>query len=100
MNDFHRTSISQHLTLSNQTFTHSMIGLAGILAPHGYHGVIARKAALTLLSQMVSLESAIRAYNSGFQLVAVMFACCLPLVFLLKSPRRAEADAKPVNSLV
>jgi len=93
MTDFHRAMILQRLTVTNQTFTHDVYGIAGLLMAHGYHGPAARNAALSLISQMVAQQAAIKGFNCAFQLVAIMFVCCLPLVLLLKAPK-AGLDAR------
>jgi DHA2 family multidrug resistance protein len=88
MNDFHRATLLQHLSTTNQTFMQTFRGLTGMMMMHGYHGAAAQQASLGLISQMVALQAMIKANNSAFQLVAMMFACSLLLVFLLKSPKR------------
>jgi len=92
MTDFHRAMILQHLILANQTFTHDVYRIAGMMMAHGYHGPAARNAALALIEQQVGQQSAIMGSNSAFQLVALMFFCCLPLVLLLKAPRAGAGD--------
>ncbi|MDR3707876.1 MAG: DHA2 family efflux MFS transporter permease subunit [Capsulimonadaceae bacterium] len=97
MNDVHRSTIVRHLSTANQLFMHDAYGIAGILSQHGFHGPLAKSAALGIISQMVTLQCMLKAYNSGFQLMAIIFAACLPLVALLKGPKPGGSAGTPVT---
>jgi DHA2 family multidrug resistance protein len=94
MSDFHRVRLQEHLTLGNQIFTQQLAGITNMMGQHGFHGVIGQRSALALLSQVLQGQAAIKAYNSGFQLVAMMFGCSVLLVFLLKAPKQVGGKDK------
>lgn len=87
MTDFHRSNLLQHINSANQIFVHDIYGFAGLLGPHGYHGAAAQAVAFGMVDRLVTIQAAIKAYNNAFQLIAIIFVCCIPLVFLLKAPK-------------
>ncbi|MDR3709148.1 MAG: DHA2 family efflux MFS transporter permease subunit [Capsulimonadaceae bacterium] len=97
MNDTHRAVLLEHLTRTNQTFTHAVSGMAGMFSQHGMHGGIGQAAAMGIVSEFVQLQSAIMAYNNGFQLVSIIFLACIPLTFLLKAPPIGQGSATPAH---
>jgi DHA2 family multidrug resistance protein len=61
---------------------------SGVTQTHGY--------SIGQLTQMVSQQSAMIAYNYLFRATAIVFVLSTPLVFLIKRPKRARAPAVAV----
>jgi hypothetical protein len=60
-------------------------------------GVSARQAAIQTLANRVSLQAGVLAFEKVFLLQALPFVVVLPLVFLLRAPRRHDAKKVMVD---
>ncbi len=71
--------------LTHQTAVAWNVLASGVTQTHGY--------TVGQLTQMVSQQSAMIAYDYLFRVTAIVFVLSTPLVFLIKRPRRAAATA-------
>ncbi len=71
--------------LTHQTAVAWNVLASGVTQTHGY--------TVGQLTQMVSQQSAMIAYDYLFRVTAIVFVLSTPLVFLIKRPRRATATA-------
>jgi len=86
-----------YLDRTNTMLTSTISGLAGSFVQHGRSFHEAERMALGTIDQLVSLQAIIKGYNSGFQLVAIVFIGCLLLVPLLKVPKDSGRAAPAVH---
>jgi DHA2 family multidrug resistance protein len=97
MTGFHRANLLGYLDRTNTMLTSTISGLAGSFVQHGRSFHEAERMALGTIDQLVSLQAIIKGYNSGFQLVAIVFIGCLLLVPLLKVPKDSGRAAPAVH---
>ncbi|MGC1986518.1 MAG: DHA2 family efflux MFS transporter permease subunit [Candidatus Cybelea sp.] len=71
--------------LTHQTAIAWNVLASGVTQSHGY--------SIGQLTQMVSQQSAMIAYNYLFRATAIVFVLSTPLVFLIKKPKRVRAPA-------
>ncbi|MGB7017236.1 MAG: MFS transporter, partial [Candidatus Cybelea sp.] len=71
--------------LTHQTAIAWNVLASGVTQSHGY--------SIGQLTQMVSQQSAMIAYNYLFRATAIVFVLSTPLIFLIKKPRRLRAPA-------
>jgi DHA2 family multidrug resistance protein len=76
--------------LTHQTAVAWNLLASGVTQTHGY--------SVGQLTQMVSQQSSMIAYNYLFRVTAIVFVLSTPLIFLIKVPRRARAPALAVSA--
>jgi len=87
MSDFNRCYLVERINTANSVFTQTWQGLVGYMAIHGHSLTDAQRMALHVIDLEISLQSVLKAYNSAFQIVAVVFISCNLLVLLLKKSK-------------
>jgi len=88
-----RAGLAAHVGVTNPLAT-QRLSLLQAFTP-GSSPTGARSRALGYLSQTVSREAAVRAYEELFLLLGVMILVVLPLILLLKVDRGAIAHGEP-----
>ena len=87
MSDFNRCYLVERINTANSVFTQTWQGLVGYMTIHGHSFTDAQRMALHVIDLEISLQSVLKAYNSAFQVVAVVFIACNLLVLLLKKSK-------------
>ena len=91
---YHRANLVTSIYSGRIEAMHRIAGMAAHMVTHGYSGPEARKAAIGAVGFSIQAQSATMAYNDGFLLLGVMFFVSLPVVLLLRRPRRSPAQAR------
>jgi DHA2 family multidrug resistance protein len=86
------TSVVQAANAADPAFQQRLHGLAGAFQGQGYPPDQAMAAAYKALYGMMTQQSAMIAYEYIFYWIGILFAICLPLVFLLRSPKGQKAE--------
>lgn len=93
---FHRSVLVEKLGISDVSTLERVRAIAGSFMAKGFDAESARRQALTLLDGNVNLQASVMSFADSFWLVAVVFLCTMPLLFLLggkTKERAAVADA-------
>ena len=85
----HRTVLVSHLTSGNQDLAARIAGTGAGLSIHGMNPVAAHAAAIALVDHAVQAQARTMAYNDAYILVAVIFICLIPTVFLFRGSKAA-----------
>ena len=76
-----------HANASNPQWRATIAHLQRVLAHTGPPATVHQQS-LALAYRMVKQQSAVWAFADDFRLLAVLCACCIPLIFLLNAPHR------------
>lgn len=93
---FHRSVLVEKLSVNDGATLERLHALAASFMSKGFDAESARRQALTLLDGSVNLQASVMSFADSFWLVAVVFLCTMPLLFLLggkSAGRAAAADA-------
>jgi len=88
MTDVHREYLLEHLTYANSPFAQAVSGLTAYITPQCQSLRQAHGMALAVIYRSACLQAVLEGYNSGFEVVAIVFLACVCLVPLLKAPKR------------
>jgi DHA2 family multidrug resistance protein len=91
-----RVGLVRNITAVSDTASSWLEGVKSSLVASGMDPVSAGTRALALLDAALNRQAAVMAYNRVFLDVALLFAACLPLVFLLRGGRPLEAGEKGI----
>jgi DHA2 family multidrug resistance protein len=83
LNDLGR-NVTQYSTLTRDMLQRMMQGFMG----RGMDQATAIKQAYAAINGMVEQQAAMLAYTDVFFILAVMFLACIPLIFLMKKPKK------------
>lgn len=81
-----------HANPANPLFTQRVQGLAANFQAQGYPPDKAMAAAYQAMNGIFTQQSAMIAYEYIFYWIGILFAICLPLISLLKTPRGKKAE--------
>lgn len=92
---FHRSVLVEKLGINDTSTLERVHALAAGFMQKGFDAESARRQALTLLDGSVNMQSSVMSFADSFWLVAIVFVCTMPLLFLLggKAKGRAVASA-------
>lgn len=85
-----RVGLVRNLTAVSNTASSWLEGVTSGLVAAGMDPVSAGSRALAMLDATVNAQAAVVAYNRVFLDVTLLFAACLPMVFLLHGPKSIE----------
>jgi DHA2 family multidrug resistance protein len=91
-----RTSLIAHVTASDSATHQRMQGFIGNFMAHGANYLRAVQQALGALEATVARQTFLLSYMDAFLLLAVMNACCIPLVLVTLKKKNAD---KPLAKL-
>jgi DHA2 family multidrug resistance protein len=80
---FHRSVLVEKLGISDVATLDRVHSLAAGFMAKGFDAESARRQALTVLDGSVNLQSSVMSFADSFWLVAIVFVCTMPLLFLL-----------------
>ena len=78
------TALTSHVDVYGQVAQEQFAQLKGVMASRGVLNPTG--AAYGLLSQRISAQALVRAFNTNFSILAAVFVCALILVFMLQKP--------------
>jgi DHA2 family multidrug resistance protein len=85
-----RTNLTINTSRSNPFFEWLLASTTHGFAVTGSHGIDASRKALAQISSMIDRQASVLGYINSFWLMAVVVACMVPLVFILKKPSKAD----------
>ena len=91
-----RTSLVTHITASDSTTHQRMQSFIGNFMAHGANYLRAVQQALGALEATVARQTFLLSYMDAFLLLAIMNACCIPLVIMTIKKQQAGAPAAKV----
>jgi DHA2 family multidrug resistance protein len=83
-------SIISHIVPGNTMLLVESAAMKKLLAGHGFDAVASEAGSMRLIDSIVRQQSMVLSFEKLFLIAGISFACVLPLVFLLRMPRRAE----------
>jgi MFS transporter, DHA2 family, multidrug resistance protein len=87
----HINILGQHVTPESLTAQQMMSEMKGYFMGQGANAATATQQAYDSVWGMVQRQAAMLAYNDTFLLLAAMFVCMVPLLFLLRKPKPGKA---------
>ena len=87
----HINILDKHVNPANPMARQTIDGLRTLLMSHGKDAATATRQAYGLVWAMVQQQAAMLAYNDVFRFLALMFVVMLPLLFLMRKPKKAGA---------
>jgi MFS transporter, DHA2 family, multidrug resistance protein len=85
--------LGQHVNRTNLSTQKTLAGLRQMFMMRGANAVTAEQQALGAVWGMVQRQASMLSYNDVFRFLGGTFLLMLPLIFLLKKPRRAKAPS-------
>lgn len=85
-----RGSMLTHIAPGNPMLIPEVAGMKMLFARHGADAVASEAGSMRLLDYLVRQQSMVLSFEKLFLLAGISFAAVLPLVFLLRMPKRAE----------
>lgn len=86
----HRSILVEQINPFNPVAMQRLRDLQQMLIAKGASPVVAKQQALAMLDKSVEAQATVLSYSDAFLLVAVVFACALPLLFLFKKGKVTE----------
>jgi len=83
---FHQDRLAAHLDPANPQLQRMLHGTAAALSRHSGSG--AMQQAYGMLQSSVQRQASMLSYIDNFRILAIVSLCLIPLVFLVKKPRR------------
>ena len=80
----HRSVLVEQINVYNPIAMQRMHDLQQMFVSKGASATVARQQALALIDRTVQGQATVLAYSDAFLLVAIVFACALPLLFFFK----------------
>jgi len=90
---FHRSVLVEKLGVNDLASVERVHALTGGFMSKGFDLESARRQALSVLDGGVNLQASVMSFADSFWLVAVIFVCTMPLLFLLGGRSKAAASA-------
>jgi len=84
---FHQTRLASHLDLGNPRVQQMLQGATSALKAQS--GSRAPQQAYALLQLNVQRQAAMLSYIDNFRILAILSLCLIPLIFLIKKPRKS-----------
>ena len=88
-----RIRLTAHTNHANPFFQRELAGLAARFTAMGYGKVNAAQKALAQMSGAVDRQAMVMSYINAFWLMSVIVACLVPLVFIMRTPTKADEKA-------
>lgn len=79
--------LGSYITQYNEQTRRMLQGMAGFLIGKGGDPPTAMKQAAAALFGMVQRQAAMLAFIHCFRLLAIMFVCCVPLIYIMRKPK-------------
>lgn len=92
---FHHDMLAEHLSLYNPVTLDRLRLLTSGFVAKGAPLVIARQQALVVINGSLSAQASILSFEDAFLVIAGVFLCAMPLIFLLRNARTGEAHTAP-----
>ena len=92
-----RTSLITHVTLSDSITHQRMQSFIGNFMNHGANYLRAVQQALNALEATIARQTFLLSYMDAFLLLAIMNACCIPLVLMTIKKRKAEKSPVTIS---
>ncbi|HEY3411430.1 MAG TPA: DHA2 family efflux MFS transporter permease subunit [Armatimonadota bacterium] len=92
---FHREMLGEHLSAYNPVTADRLHILASGLVAKGAPLAVARDQALAVMTGALNSQASMLSFEDAFLVMAGVFMCALPLIFLLRNARTGEAHAAP-----
>jgi MFS transporter, DHA2 family, multidrug resistance protein len=87
----HVNILGEHVNPGNPMARQTMEGMKALFMSQGKDAATASRQAYGAVWGMVQQQAAMLAYNDTFRFLAVMFIALLPLVFLMRKPKKGGA---------
>ncbi len=84
----HVNILGEHINPANPMARQAIAGMQGLFMSQGKDAVTATRQAYGAVWGMVQQQAAMLAYNDVFRFLALMFIVMLPLLFLLRRPKK------------
>jgi DHA2 family multidrug resistance protein len=94
---FHRATLVEHVSMYDPATLERIRGIQGGLMANGTVAGMAKQQAVAVVDRMVQGQAAILAFEDAFLMIAIVFACSLPLLFLLKKGRPSALRGAPIS---
>ncbi len=94
MTQFHRVNLLGNLRIGNTVLDERMQALASNFISHGYSQTDAHSAALASVSNTLTTQATMMAYNNCWILILLVFVFCSPAILLLRKPRPGAATVE------
>lgn len=88
--NFHRTVLSEHISLYDPAVRARLGGMAQALQQHGSSAPVAKNQAMALLDGMLNLQSAVLSFSDIFWFMGVVFIVSMVLILFLGKKANAE----------
>jgi DHA2 family multidrug resistance protein len=85
-----RGSLISHIVPGNTMLLTESTAMRKLLAGHGFDAVASEAGSMRLIDYIVRQQSMVLSFEKLFLIAGISFACVLPLVFLLRMPKRVE----------
>ena len=89
---FHRISLIERINVYNPAALQRLSALQSMFVSKGYALNVAKQQALSVINMSVNGQAAILAFEEVFMVIAIVFACALPLLLLFKKVRPGKMD--------
>jgi DHA2 family multidrug resistance protein len=86
----HSAKLMEHINIYNRVLWLRLNALQGALVAKGTPVGLAKQQAFAIIDRIVQGQSGMLSYEDTFLVIAIVFACALPLVFVLKRVRPGE----------
>ena len=87
----HINILDEHVNPANPLARQTIDGLRALFMSQGKDAVTATHDAYAAVWAMVQQQAAMLAYNDAFRFLALMFVVMLPLIFLMRKPKKGKA---------
>ena len=85
-----RGSLISHVAPGNQALLIEAAGMKSLFGARGLDAVASEAGSMRLIDYIVRQQSMMLSFEKLFLLAGISFACVLPLVFVLRMPKRTE----------
>ncbi len=99
-NQLHQNQLVSNITSSNLQTRMMLHGLQNWFQTHGYNSVDAAKKSLGKIYGMVQQQAAMLSFVEAFWVLGLIFVCMIPLLLLLRNPRRLHPHTPQAISRV
>jgi DHA2 family multidrug resistance protein len=87
----HQLSLVEHLTIFDIPYQIGLEKIKALLHHRGFVDAISQKVANTIIYKDLIRQATMISFNDTFFLLGILLLCTLPLILLLKRPRRGES---------
>ncbi len=96
-NQTHQRSYAAHTTSANHNFQQMLDGYKAMFLSHGFDASVATKKALALAYQTVQQQSGALSFMNSFWVMSLLVSILIPLPFIMRRPKRGEAQPSAVH---